>query len=116
MSAELFTGPTVSVTPSSVTPSSVAEAARALTNQEAYARLRRFFHELHGPWVGHGTNPDDCGMCKAAAEAVTEPLNDIEATGSCCCNGCIGEGTCDLEPTDPDNWNWREVDTDELDH
>lgn len=26
-----------------------------------------------------------------------EPVNDIDATGSCCCNGCIGEGPCDLE-------------------
>lgn len=25
-----------------------------------------------------------------------EPENDIEATGSCCCNGCVGEGICDL--------------------
>lgn len=23
--------------------------------------------------------------------------NDIDATGHCCCNGCIGEGLCDLE-------------------
>lgn len=22
--------------------------------------------------------------------------NDIEATGQCCCNGCIGQGMCDL--------------------
>lgn len=22
--------------------------------------------------------------------------NDIEATGHCCCNGCIGMGPCDL--------------------
>lgn len=25
------------------------------------------------------------------------PVNDIEATGECCCNGCIGEGLCDLD-------------------
>jgi hypothetical protein len=29
---------------------------------------------------------------------MSEPLNDIEATGNCCCNGCIGEGPCDLDP------------------
>lgn len=29
--------------------------------------------------------------------------NDIEATGQCCCNGCIGEGRCDLyDPCDAD--------------
>lgn len=22
--------------------------------------------------------------------------NDIEATGECCCNGCVGQGMCDL--------------------
>lgn len=25
------------------------------------------------------------------------PLSDIEATGGCCCNGCVGEGPCDTE-------------------
>ena len=24
-----------------------------------------------------------------------EPVNDIDATGSCCCAGCIGMGPCD---------------------
>lgn len=33
---------------------------------------------------------------------MTDPLryglpNDIDATGHCCCNGCIGEGPCDLD-------------------
>jgi hypothetical protein len=29
--------------------------------------------------------------------------NDIEATGGCCCNGCISEGMCDLyDPADAD--------------
>lgn len=23
--------------------------------------------------------------------------NDIDATGECCCNGCIGQGLCDLD-------------------
>lgn len=27
-----------------------------------------------------------------------EPINDIEATGRCCCAGCIGMGPCDLDP------------------
>lgn len=53
------------------------------------------------------------------------PLNDIEATGRCCCNGCIGEGRCDLElgRSDDDTSRWDSddelgwvVDTDELDH
>lgn len=36
---------------------------------------------------------------------MTRPLNDIEATGECCCNGCIGEGPCDLDlGRDPDGW------------
>ncbi|WP_020525878.1 helix-turn-helix domain-containing protein [Catelliglobosispora koreensis] len=34
-----------------------------------------------------------------------EPLNDIEATGHCCCAGCIGMGPCDddLGKSDPDD-------------
>lgn len=27
---------------------------------------------------------------------MAEPANDIDATGGCCCAGCIGEGPCDL--------------------
>lgn len=27
--------------------------------------------------------------------------NDIEATGRCCCGGCIGEGPCDLDAGQP---------------
>jgi transcriptional regulator with XRE-family HTH domain len=59
--------------------------------------------------LGHVVLPELC----------PEPLNDIEATGRCCCNGCIGEGKCDLDPSrwdEDDEINWREVDTDELDH
>lgn len=41
-----------------------------------------------------------------------EPPNDIEATGQCCCNGCIGEGMCDL--AEPDErigaWQWWDQD------
>lgn len=25
------------------------------------------------------------------------PRNDIDATGHCCCNGCVGMGPCDLD-------------------
>lgn len=32
--------------------------------------------------------------------------NDIDATGSCCCNGCIGEGPCDLDLGRSDEEDW----------
>ncbi|GIH07364.1 hypothetical protein Rhe02_54310 [Rhizocola hellebori] len=39
----------------------------------------------------------------AGRESVLHEPNDIEATGGCCCNGCIGEGRCDLyDPADAD--------------
>lgn len=34
----------------------------------------------------------------AGRESLLHEPNDIEATGGCCCNGCIGEGPCDLDP------------------
>jgi hypothetical protein len=37
----------------------------------------------------------------AGRESLLHEPNDIEATGQCCCNGCIGEGRCDLyDPAD----------------
>lgn len=48
---------------------------------------------------------DGCGSAQwltIARPALTTPdyglPNDIDATGHCCCNGCIGEGPCDLDP------------------
>ena len=43
-----------------------------------------------------------CGNCvivlaRRALRDDPGPINDIDATGECCCNGCIGEGPCDLE-------------------
>ncbi len=40
------------------------------------------------------------------------PLTDVEATGECCCAGCIGMGPCDddLGKSDPDD---RDSDDDE---
>jgi hypothetical protein len=32
----------------------------------------------------------------AGRESALHEPNDIEATGECCCNGCIGMGRCDL--------------------
>jgi hypothetical protein len=49
----------------------------------------------------------------AAIEAVLGEAgpNDIEATGECCCNGCIGFGLCDLaEPEErAAAWEWAEA-------
>ncbi len=44
-----------------------------------------------------------------AADTRTEP-NDIEATGECCCNGCIGQGMCDrAEPEErAAAWEWTD--------
>lgn len=39
----------------------------------------------------------------AGRESALHVPNDIEATGGCCCNGCIGQGMCDLyDPCDAD--------------
>jgi hypothetical protein len=39
----------------------------------------------------------------AGREWLLHVPNDIEATGGCCCNGCIGQGLCDLyDPCDAD--------------
>jgi hypothetical protein len=39
----------------------------------------------------------------AGRESLQREPNDIEATGGCCCNGCIGQGLCDLyDPCDAD--------------
>lgn len=35
------------------------------------------------------------------------PRNDIDATGQCCCAGCIGMGPCDLDQADDD---WDDLD------
>lgn len=43
------------------------------------------------------------------------PPNDIEATGHCCCNGCIGEGMCDLAEPEERAAAWRWYDEEEDD-
>lgn len=35
-------------------------------------------------------------------QAAAEPVNDIDATGHCCCNGCVGMDPCDLDLGRPD--------------
>ncbi len=39
----------------------------------------------------------------AGRESLLREPNDIEATGRCRCNGCVGQGMCDLyDPADAD--------------
>jgi hypothetical protein len=63
-------------------------------------------------WVKQGFMPgrvEDGRLVVARSEVEAlleaEPLNDIEATGECCCAGCIGMGPCDddLGTSDPDD-------------
>ena len=46
-------------------------------------------------------NAEACAVLDALAAAGrlrdTEPVNDIEATGRCCCAGCVGMGPCDRD-------------------
>jgi len=44
----------------------------------------------------HNHHYNGAGQCRCELK----PANDIEATGACCCNGCIGEGPCDLDQSD----------------
>ena len=65
--------------------------------------MSRCAQELCPNWGGDGR------VCPCVALDI-EPPNDIEATGGCCCNGCIGEGLCDLaEPEERAKaWQWTD--------
>jgi hypothetical protein len=94
--------------PNSPIPAEVLIAARNA--------VQRHFH-LGEPWPGHNVVPNRCQCCNDAAdiaarvayqagrESLLHVPNDIEATGGCCCNGCIGVGPCDLDvPERRNDW------------
>lgn len=51
----------------------------------------------HGPHEWYGVPAAVRRECPGVPQPGDEP-NDIEATGRCCCAGCIGMGPCDLDP------------------
>ena len=86
-------------------PVTVAEQWTATINTAADI-LREYIARESPDMVRLLFNADYEGMAMAleAAGRLTEPepVNDIDATGECCCNGCIGMGPCDLDLGRPD--------------
>jgi hypothetical protein len=99
-----------------VTKISPEEGARILTDVERHPRrelieaIADATYDLaneHGPtgggmWWHLSQALALVEMLPALTLDDNEPMNDIEATGRCCCAGCVGMGPCDRSDLIPD--------------
>lgn len=81
------------------------------TFTSARERMLEIFGQV---WCAQYGTPQSAGVEEfGLTELVVEPTrfgepNDIDATGRCCCNGCAGEGLCDLaEPEESAISRWE---------
>lgn len=94
------------MTSSHLSPADVSEklferCLRALYHAPEHKPTFELLLDMHGQ--PEGLKAAIAVAYAAGRESLLHEPNDIEVTGRCCCNGCIGEGWCDVyEPADAD--------------